>query len=149
MTTFFSRFYNNLDTTIKSIIATEFLNSTKGVVIFLILSFLFVVSVGTLLVLIVRGRFSDFASNWNDFAKKKKGKTDYEYLIGIIYRDESAKKLFMTTRIAYLNNRIVTYRESVNEKTNQPEGKEESGAVDVAEVEHMLGLYSCNKDKSS
>ena len=157
----FPKFWNALEETLLSLRNTEFLKETKGTFVYLTLTILFVISVVVVLFLILSGRFSDFASNWNYFAKQKRDKKDYEYLVGIVYSDKSTGKLYMTTRIEYNDKRIVGYRQIVIPPKNdgirksdgpmpyEPQGEECDGFVEVSDLEHMILNASYTKDKSS
>jgi len=150
MSSFYKDFWQNFDSAIQSIIKTEFLNSTKGVVIFLVLSLLFIVSMLVLMVLLVKGSFKDFALHYNDFVKSDKSKrykADYEYLVGIVYYDTNTKMTHMTTRIENSSKGIICYRQRV--VNGVPIEGEMDGKIDVADVEHMLGLYTVSKDKNN
>lgn len=126
---------------INEIASLKFLQSTKGLGIFLVLSVLFILGISGFIALLLGGSFRDALLQWNDYnsSTKKRYKADYEYLVGLVYRDENTGMMHCTTRIENRGDRILAYRERV--VNNQPEGGEQDGAIEVGEVEHYLGLY--------
>ena len=135
-------FVENFKEAFTEISSLSFLQSTKGVGIFIALTVLFLIGSVGFLALLLSGSFRDALMQWNDYSKgvKKRYKADYEYLVGLCYRDETTDMMHCTTRIVNQGARIVAYRERV--ENNQPVGGEQDGAIDVADVEHYLGLYS-------
>ena len=142
-------FLEVMDEAIQSIKRTEFLNTTKGVGIFLILSFFFVCSMIGLLILVMSGSFRDFALQFNDYQKnvKQRYEKDYKYLEGLTYRDESTGKLYMIARVVQRGKSIEAYRQLIVDQADGPpivQPGEVDGPVDVADVEHFLGLYNAS-----
>ena len=134
-------FVENVKTAFAEISSLSFLQSTKGLGIFIALTVLFIIGSFGFIGLMISGSFRDALLQWNDYLSGRKGryKADYEYLVGLVYFDKTTEMTHCTTRIANRGARIVAYRERV--ENNQPVGGEQDGAIDVADVEHYLGLY--------
>jgi hypothetical protein len=78
-------------------------------------------------------------SNFNvPVALERRNIKEYTYLIGMIYRDDEDKLLYVTKRVVVQRGDIVCYRCVF---THNVIGQEEPRPIHVADVERMLRVY--------
>jgi hypothetical protein len=71
-------------------------------------------------------------------AQDSKNKKDYNYLIGMVYRDDENKLLYVTSRIVVQKGFLVAYRCAY---IHNVVGQEEPNPIHVADVDRMLHTY--------